>query len=126
MKITTLIKEVLKYEWCDVLMDRFYSNEYSELPVSDIKQEYARNITFKWGFITALGINALIFIFVVFRYVENTVALAIIALLFLALSLLGGALFAAVYLFISMRIYYKELEKEKNKNGNFRERHNIK
>ena len=114
MKITTLIKEVLKYEWCDVLMDRFYSNEYSELPVNDIKQEYARDITFKWGFLVALGINALIFIFVVFRYVENTVALAIIALLFLALSLLEGAFFAAVYLFISMRIYYKELEKEKN------------
>ena len=111
MKITALIKEVLKYEWYDVLMDRFYSNEYSGLPVNDMQQEFARNVTFKWGFLVGLGINVIIFIFGVFRYVESYVLLAVFAAAFLALSLLEGALFAAVYLFISMRIYYK---KEKN------------
>ena len=113
MKMSTLIKEVLKYEWCDVLMDRFYSNEYSELPVSYKQQEFARELTFKWGFIVALGINALIIIFGVFRYVGDIIPLAIISLLFVVLSLFEGALFAAVYLLISMRIYYKEQEKEK-------------
>ncbi len=112
MKIMSHLKNAIRYEWFDVLFDRFYSVEHcGDLPLNDLHQDFARRITFGWGFAIALGINTLLWIFFIFRWFQDSVAI-ILAAGMLLLSLLGGAAIGAIYLWIVLiKIQKKELER---------------
>lgn len=96
------IRNAIRYEWYDVLMDRFYSVEHcADLPLNDIHQDIAGRITFGWGFSIALGINTILWVFLVLPNTGDIAAIAIAAAMIL-LSLLGGAGIAAGYLAIQL------------------------
>lgn len=114
MKGVQLWKEVIKYHWCDVLLDRFYSREYSELPVNDIWQDIAKRWTFEWGLAIGGCSNVFLFLFVFFRFVDGWWLL--LPLLFcIGLSFFISSIFSCVYLYIRMRIYYRGIEEAARK-----------
>lgn len=106
IKGIALWKEVIRYQWYDVLFDRFYTREYVDLPVNDLWQDVAKRITFSWGLGASGGICILLFI----------LALRITIGLLLIPIALGLALFAltlsscasCVYLYFRMRRHYKD------------------
>lgn len=109
------IKNAIRYEWCDVLLDRLYSTEHcADLPLNDIHQDIARRITFGWGFSIALGINTLLWVFLIMPRTPDLLSIAIAAGMIL-LSLLGGALIGAAYLAIQLiRIAARAAESAKS------------
>ncbi|MBQ8287372.1 MAG: hypothetical protein IJX76_01205 [Clostridia bacterium] len=114
MKGWPLWKEVIKYHWCDVLFDRFYSREYSTLPVNDIWQDIAKRWTFEWGLACGLGINVFVFLFVFFRFISGWWLL--IPLLFcIAFSFVLSSACSCIYLYIKMRAYYRSLDEAEKK-----------
>lgn len=109
MKGLPLIKEVIKYHWCDVLFDALYSREYSTLPVNDLWQDYAKRLTFEYGLGLGIGISILMFIFVFFRIFSGWWLLIPVAICIL-LAYLISSLCSCVYLYIRMRMYYRPIE----------------
>ncbi len=96
------IQSAIRYEWYDVLLDRFYSIEHcADLPLNDIHQDIARRITFGWGFAIWLGINALLWVLLILPNLPDAAAIAV-AVAMVPLSLLGGALIGAGYLTIPL------------------------
>lgn len=113
MKILPHIKNAIRYEWFNVLFDRFYSYEHcGSLPLNDIHQDIARRITFGWGFAISFGINTLLWIFLIFRLIGDGLPWIIASVAgILLLSLVGGAVIGTGYLGITLfRIAKKELE----------------
>ena len=115
MKGLPLIREVIKYHWCDVLFDALYSREYSTLPVNDLWQDYAKRITFEYGLGLGAGISILTFLFVFFRWFTGW-WLLIPAAICIALAYFISSVCSCVYLYIRMRMYYRPLEEEAAKN----------
>lgn len=115
MKYLPYLKNAIRYEWFDVLLDRFYSYEHcGDLPLNDIHQDIARRITFEWGFAICAGINMLLWLFLIFRYMGGLLSILFIPAVLL-ISLLCSALIGAGYLMITLiRIRKKELEREQS------------
>lgn len=109
MKGLPLLREVIKYHWCDVLLDALYSREYSTLPVNDLWQDYAKKITFEYGLGVGICISALIFIFVFFRFIQGWWLLLPLAFCIL-LCFVISSIFSCIYLYIRMRMYYRPIE----------------
>lgn len=114
MKGWTLWREVIKYQWCDVLFDALYSREYSTLPVNDIWQDEAKKFTFEWGLGFGGGINILLFIFVFFRYFTGWWLIPCV-LICIALSFLISSISSCIYLYIRLRRYYRQIEEAERK-----------
>lgn len=104
MILWTQLKNALRYEWFDVLMDRFYSTEHcDDLPLNDLHQDYAGRITFGWGFSICLGINTLLWVFLILLNFSSNLPLIIASVVgLLLLSLLGGAFIGMIYLWITL------------------------
>lgn len=106
MKGLPLLKEVIRYQWYDVLFDRFYSREYVDLPVNDIWQDIAKRITFSWGFCSAGGICILLFILTL-RVVKGFWMIPV-ALAFILLALFLSSIASCIYLYFRLRRHYKD------------------
>lgn len=106
MKGFPLLKEVIRYQWYDLLFDRFYKNEYVNLPINDLWQDIGRRITFGWGLGVSGGICLLLFI-ALLRWVHGFWLIPV-ALLLLALALLLSSCASVVYLYFRLRRHYKE------------------
>ena len=111
MKGLPLIREVIKYHWCDVLFDALYSREYSTLPVNDLWQDFAKRITFEYGLGVGIGISILTFIFAFFRWFSGW-WLLIPAVICIALAYFISSVFSCIYLYVRLRMYYRPLEEE--------------
>lgn len=109
MKGRSLWKEVFKYHWCDVLLDFFYTREYSTLPVNDIWQDIAKRWTFGWGLSIGLALNTLLFLFVFFRYITGW-WLLLPLLLCILLSFAISSACSCTYLYFRLRKYYRQKE----------------
>lgn len=106
MKGIALLKEVIRYQWYDVLFDRFYKREYVSLPVNDLWQDVAKRITFNWGLSVSGSICVLLFIL----SLKFTVGLLLIpiALLLIPLALILSSCASCFYLYFRMRRHYKD------------------
>lgn len=111
------LKNALRYEWFDVLMDRFYSTEYcNDLPLNDLHQDFARRITFGWGFSIFLGINTLLWVFLILLNFSSHLPLIVASVVgLLILSLLGGAFIGMIYLWIVLCRIEKQQKNENKK-----------
>lgn len=119
MVILKQLKNALRYEWFDVLMDRFYSTEHcDDLPLNDLHQDYAGRITFGWGFSICLGINTLLWVFLILLNFSSNLPLIIASVVvLLLLSLLGGAFIGMIYLWITLCSIEKKRREEENGNA---------
>lgn len=109
MKGWPLWKEVFKYHWCDVLLDFFYTREYSTLPVNDIWQDIAKRWTFGWGLTIGLSLNGLLFLTVFLQFISGW--WLILPLIFcLLLSFTISSACSCVYLYFRLRKYYRQVE----------------
>ncbi len=106
MKGKTLLKEVIRYQWYDVLFDRFYTHEHSSLPVNDLWQDTAFRITFNWGLCAGGGICVLLFLLTL-RFVRSLWLIPVI-LLFIALAFIFSSFFSCIYLFCRIKRHYKD------------------
>ncbi|MBQ7324467.1 MAG: hypothetical protein IJW98_01860 [Clostridia bacterium] len=113
MKGWKLWKEVIKYHWCDVLFDRFYSREYSTLPVNDIWQDIAKRWTFEWG-LSVGGLPALI-VFLGSMYFFIDWRLIFSGLLAVCVAFFVSSISSCIYLYIRMRMYYRPIEEAEKK-----------
>lgn len=106
MKGIALLKEVVRYQWYDVLFDRFYTREYVTLPVNDLWQDIAKRITFGWG----LGVCGSICGFLFLLSLKLTIGLLLIpiALGLIVLALFGSSCASCFYLYFRMRRHYKD------------------
>lgn len=111
-----LLKEVIRYQWYDVLFDRFYSREYSDLPVNDLWQDIAKRITFSWGLGVSGGICILLFILTL-QFAKGLLLIPIL-LGFAVIALLLSSIASCFYLYFRMRRHYldeahlKQMEEE--------------
>lgn len=117
MVILTQLKDAIRYEWFDVLMDRFYSTEYcDDLPLNDLHQDFAKRITFGWGLSISLGINTILWIFLILLNFSSHLPLIIASVVaLLVLSLLGGAVIGMIYLWIVLCLIEKKRQEEESK-----------
>lgn len=106
MKGLELLKEVIRYQWYDVLFDRFYSLEYVSLPVNDLWQDIAKRITFSWGLCSSSGVCILLFILTL--KVVRGFWLIPVAIAFALTALLLSSIASTVYLYFRMRRHYKD------------------
>lgn len=106
MKGKALLKEVVRYQWYDVLFDRFYRREYVDLPVNDLWQDVAKRITFAWG----LGVSGALCGILFILSLKLTIGLLLIpiAIGLILLALLLSSLASVVYLYFRMRRHYKD------------------
>ena len=115
MKRLETLKEVLKYQIFFILFGAFIKNKSTPLQISWNRQESAKNITFKWGICSALGVMTLVYMFVILRYISSAVALILIAIAFVLVCYILSSLVSCVYLYIVVRLMQKEEEEEKKK-----------
>lgn len=115
MKISEIFKEAVAYQWFHILLGRFYGDRKSRLPIKHTKREVAQNITFSWGFGAFVGINILVFIFFIFRYVNKVVPVIITLLVLLLLSLLLSSVVSCFYIFTAAYLELKESKKLEKK-----------
>lgn len=113
MKGWKLWKEVIKYHWCDVLMDSFYSREYSTLPVNDIWQDIAKRWTFEWGLSIGALPGLLVFLGSMYFFIDWRLIFS--GLFAIGVAFLFSSVFSCVYLYIRMRMYYRPLEEAAQK-----------
>lgn len=119
-KVFSDLRSALRYEYFNVLFDRWVSIEHcDDLPLNDLHQDFAQRITFGYGFSVSLGINALLWIFLVFFRVSSSIpAVLLTAAGALLLSLIGGALFGALYLAVVLiRIRHREEDRSEEEKG---------
>lgn len=106
MKGIALLKEVIRYQWYDVLFDRFYSREYVTLPVNDLWQDVAKKITFNFGLSVSGGI-CIILLLLSLKFAQGfwliPVLLGLIVLAFFLSSCIS-----CFYLYFRMRRHYKD------------------
>lgn len=113
MKGWKLWKEVIKYHWYDVLMDSFYSREYSTLPVNDIWQDIAKRWTFEWGLSIGALPGLLVFLGSMYFFIDWRLIFS--GLFAIGVAFLFSSVFSCVYLYIRMRMYYRPLEEAAQK-----------
>lgn len=107
MKGLALLKEVIRYQWYDVLFDRFYTREYVPLlPVNDLWQDIAKRITFSWGLCSSSGICILLFILTL--KVVHGLWLIPVAFGFALVALFLSSIASVIYLYFRMRRHYKD------------------
>lgn len=106
MKGMALLKEVIRYQWYDVLFDRFYKHEYVSLEVNDLWQDIAKRLTFGWGLSVSGGICLILFILAIQLTIGLWLIPIAIGLLLLALFLSSSV--SIVYLYFRMRRHYKD------------------
>lgn len=106
MKGRELLTQVARYQWYNVLFDRFYKREYVDLPVNDLWQDIAKRITFAWG----LGVSGGICIILFLLSLKFTIGLLLIpiALGLIVVALALSSLASIVYLYFRMRRHYKD------------------
>lgn len=107
MKGWPLWKEVLKYHWCDVLLDYVYTREYSTLPVNDIWQDIAKRWTFGWGLTIGLSVNLFLFLFAFLRWFAGWWLLLPLAICLLFSFVISSAC-SCTYLYFRLRKYYRQ------------------
>ncbi len=108
MKISEILKEAFLYQWFNVLWGRFYSDRATTLPIDHIKRENAKKLTFSWAFSVFVGINILVFIFFVFRYVNTLIPVIISFFVILLCSLILSCAASWVYIAVCSYIGLKE------------------
>ena len=113
MKRLETMKEVLKYQIFFILFGRFIKEKSTPLQISWSRQEVARNITFKWGICSALGVMLLVYMFTALRYISSPLPLILIAIAFVLFCYILSSLVSCIYLYITVRLMQIEEEKEK-------------
>lgn len=108
MKMTALIREIIRYQIKYILFGKFQKEIKTPLEISFNQREAAYNITHKWALCSGMGISMLVFIFVVFRYISSVPLLIISGLLLIGLTYVFSSLISCIYLFIALMIKQKE------------------
>lgn len=106
MKGKALLKEVIRYQWYDVLFDRFYSREYVSLPVNDLWQDIAKRITFSWG-VSVSGGGCIILFLLSLRFARGLWLIPVLLGL-VAIAFFFSSCASCFYLYFRMRRHYKD------------------
>ena len=114
MKNSEIFKRALEIEIKDIIGKKIDSDkdDHNILPIRYPHREMAEKITFSFGFLLCLGINLLLLIFVVFKFTKSFAILALAAVAGIILAFIGGALIAAIYLFVEARNIIRQEERE--------------
>lgn len=112
IKKSDILKEAFRFELKGVVFEKRNPEERTFLPLKYSQRQLASKITFTSGFAFCAGINILILIFAVFRFVQSPVWLGVCAIILGALAFAGSCLLSALYIYTVSCLAIKEQEKE--------------
>ncbi len=111
MKKGEIFKSALNFQIKSIVLEKKNPDMPSPYPLKYTKRQNAVHIARSSGISVFAGINILLFIFLVLKFVSSAVLLGLLALLLLLMTYAEAQLASALYLFF---IFLKE-DKEQNK-----------